>query len=402
MNLAVRDVRHHPGRFAVSCVGVGLLLTLVLSYAGIYNGFVHEALALINIASADVWVVQRDTRGPFAEQSRLPEDTRYRMAVVPGVRQAAPYIFYTVQRPWHGRLLRFVVVGYDLVTGLGGPPPTRLVAGRTIAQAHYETVADVKLAVPVGATLHLGLHDYTVVGLTRGVMGSSGDPVAFFSLADAQEIQFVKDNWAIRNLRERAKAAYRNALPTQPTLSEVLAREFADNPDLHTVNAILVRLAPGADPSAVAAAIDRWEYFTAYTSAAQSQLMLAGTVERGRRQTLLFRIFLSVAATVIIAQIIYTMTLEKLQPIALLKLIGAPNRTIVALVLQQSLGLGLIAYVIALIVGSWTYDKWPRLVLVATTDKLTLLAMVVVICAVASAMGIRRALRVEASAALTG
>jgi hypothetical protein len=53
-------------------------------------------------------------------------------------------------------------------------------------------------------------------------------------------------------------------------------------------------------------------------------------------------------------------------------------------------------------VGSWTYDKWPRLVLVATTDKLTLLAMVVVICAVASAMGIRRALRVEASAALTG
>ena len=57
--------------------------------------------------------------------------------------------------------------------------------------------------------------------------------------------------------------------------------------------------------------------------------------------------------------------------------------------------------VVALLVGSLTYDKWPRLVLVGTADKLTLLAMVLGICVVASAMGIRRALQVEASAALS-
>jgi putative ABC transport system permease protein len=400
MNLAVRDIRRHPGRFALSCIGVGLLLTLVLSYSGIYHGFVHEALTLIDKAGANIWVVQRDTRGPFAEQSRLPEDIRYRIAIVPGVAAASPYVVYTIQREWRDRSLRLVVVGYDLHSGLGGPH--EIVAGRGIAQAHYEMVADAKLNLPLGTKLHLGLNDYTVVGLTRGVVGSSGDPVAFFSLADAQEIQFVKDNWAIRNLRERAKAAYANALPTQPTLSEALAREFADNPDLHTVNAILVRLEPGVAPEAVAEAIGRWKYFTPYTTDQQSQLMLAGSVARARMQTLLFRIFLTIAATVIIAQIIYTMTLEKLKPIALLKLIGTPTRTIVGLVLQESLALGLIAYSVALVVGSLTYDKWPRLVLVETTDKLTLLAMVVVISVIASAMGIRRALRVEAGAALTG
>jgi putative ABC transport system permease protein len=400
MNLAVRDIRRHPGRFALSCIGVGLLLTLVLSYSGIYHGFVYEALTLIDKAGADIWVVQRDTRGPFAEQSRLPEDIRYRMAIVPGVAAASPYVVYTIQRPWRGRSLRFAVVGYDLHTGLGGP--REVITGRGIAQAHYEMVADAKLNLPLGTKLHLGLNDYTVVGLTRGVVGSSGDPVAFFSLADAQEIQFVKDNWAIRNLRERAKAAYANALPTQPTLSEVLARELADNPDLHTVNAILVRLEPGAAPEAAAEAIERWKYFTAYTTDQQSDLMLAGSVARARMQTLLFRIFLTIAATVIIAQIIYTMTLEKLKPIALLKLIGTPTRTIVGLVLQESLALGLIAYAVALAVGSLTYDKWPRLVLVGTTDKLTLFVMVVAICVIASAMGIRRALRVEAGAALTG
>jgi putative ABC transport system permease protein len=400
MNLAVRDIGRRPGRFALSCIGVGLLLTLVLSYSGIYHGFVHEALTLIDKAGADIWVVQRDTRGPFAEQSRLPEDIRYRMAIVPGVGAASPYVAYTIQREWRGRSLRFVVVGYDLHSGLGGPH--EIAAGRGIAQAHYEMVADAKLNLPLGTKLHLGLNDYTVVGLTRGVTGSSGDPVAFFSLADAQEIQFVKDNWAIRNLRERAKAAYANALPTQPVLFDVLAREFADNPDLHTVNAILVRLDAGIQPEAVAEAIGRWKYFTAYTTDQQSQLMLAGSVARARMQTLLFRIFLTIAATVIIAQIIYTMTLEKLKPIALLKLIGTPTRTIVGLVLQESLALGLIAYAVALAVGSLTYDKWPRLVLVGTTDKLTLFVMVVAICVIASAMGIRRALRVEAGAALTG
>ena len=120
-----------------------------------------------------------------------------------------------------------------------------------------------------------------------------------------------------------------------------------------------------------------------------------------RRQTSLFRMVLALTATVIIAQIIYTMTLEKLKPIALLKLMGAPTRTIVALVLQESLALGVVAYGVALLVGSLTYDKWPRLVLVGTADKLTLLAMVLGICVVASAMGIRRALQVEASAALS-
>jgi len=399
MNLAVRDIRRHPGRFVLSCIGVGLMLTLVLSYGGIYNGFVQEALALINNTGADLWVVQRDTRGPFAEQSRMPEDVRYRIAIVPGVAEASPYLFYTIQREWQGRPLRIAVVGYDLHTGLGGP--RRIVAGRGIAQGHYEMVADQKLRLPLGARLHLGQHDYTVVGQTRGLVGSGGDPVAFFTLADAQEIQFVKDNWAIRNQRERAQAAYTRALPTQPSLSARLARELADNPDVHTVNAILVRLAPGAQPQAVAREIGRWKYFSAYTTEQQSQLLLAGSVALARRQTSLFRMVLALTATVIIAQIIYTMTLEKLKPIALLKLMGAPTRTIVALVLQESLALGVVAYGVALLVGSLTYDKWPRLVLVGTADKLTLLAMVLGICVVASAMGIRRALQVEASAALS-
>ena len=400
MNLAIRDINYHRGRFALTCLGVGLLLTIVMSMSGIYRGLVEEALVLIRAANADLWVVQRDTRGPFAEQSRLPEDVRYRIAIVPGVREASPFVFYTIQRQRQGKPLRFAVVGYDLHTGSGGP--ARIVAGRAIQQKRFEMVADQKIGLALGETLRLGLHDYTVVGLTRGVVGSGGDPVAFFSLADAQEIQFVKDNWAVRNARERAKAAYERALPTQPTLSGTLARQFADNPDLHQVNAMLVRLDPTANPQEVAAAIERWGHFTAFTADEQSQLVLQGNVDKARRQLGLFRALLVIIATVIIAQIIYTMTLDKLKPIALLKLIGAPNRTVVALILQQALAIGLIAFGIAVVLGNLTFDKWPRLVVVETGDQLALLGIVVTICVIASAMGIRKALHVEAGAALTG
>ena len=130
--------------------------------------------------------------------------------------------------------------------------------------------------------------------------------------------------------------------------------------------------------------------------------MLMGNVDRARRQLGLFRALLVIIATVIIALIVYTMTLDKLKAIALLKLIGAPNRTIVGLILQQSLALGLIAYAIAVALGELTFDKWPRLVLVETQDRLLLLGVVVVVCVLASVLGVRRALRVEAGAALTG
>lgn len=400
MNLALRDIKYHRGRFLLTCVGVGLLLTIVMSMSGIYRGLVEEALVMIRGVGADLWVVQRDTRGPFAEQSRLPEDIRYRIAIVPGVREASPFVFYTIQRQRHGKPLRFAVVGYDLHTGIGGPP--RIVDGRGIAQKRYEMVADEKLGLARGETIRLGLREYTVVGLTRGAVGSGGDPVAFFSLADAQEIQFVKDNWAIRNARERAEEAYARALPTQPTLPADLARRFADNPDLHQVNAVLVRLDPLADAATVAASIERWGHFSVFTTEQQSQLMLMGSVDRARRQIGLFRTLLVIIAAVIIAQIIYTMTLDKLKPIALLKLIGAPNRSIVGLILQQSLSLGLIAYLIAVLLGHLTFDKWPRMVVVETGDQLNLLGVVAAICVLASAMGIRKALRVEAGAALTG
>src|SRR3989304_3770586 len=51
--------------------------------------------------------------------------------------------------------------------------------------------------------LQIRRHEYTVVGLTRRMVSSGGDPMVFVPLEDAQEAQFLKDNDAIVNGRAR-------------------------------------------------------------------------------------------------------------------------------------------------------------------------------------------------------
>ena len=54
-------------------------------------------------------------------------------------------------------------------------------------------------------------------------------------------------------------------------------------------------------------------------------MLAKNVIERARQQIMLFRIILLIVSTVIIALIIYTMTIEKTRDIATLKIIGAPN-----------------------------------------------------------------------------
>ena len=51
-------------------------------------------------------------------------------------------------------------------------------------------------------------------------------------------------------------------------------------------------------------------------------------------------------STVIIGLIIYTMTIDKKKSIATLKLIGAPDRRIIGLIVQQALAMGVISFLV--------------------------------------------------------
>ena len=72
MNLAMKDLRRQKVSFSATALGLGLLFAIVLAMGGIYRGLVEDATLLVDHLGADIWVVQRDTRGPFAERSTVP------------------------------------------------------------------------------------------------------------------------------------------------------------------------------------------------------------------------------------------------------------------------------------------------------------------------------------------
>jgi putative ABC transport system permease protein len=367
---------------------------------GIYRGLIADATVALTSTGADLWVVQQDTEGPFAAASRMPEDAEYRIAAVPGVARASGLSFQNMQVSRYGKPLRFFLVGYKL-NGLGGPPA--VVAGRNIGRTHYEMVVDHGMKMGLGETIRLGLHDYTVVGITKGMASVAGDPYAYVTLADAQDIQFKSDNDAIRVSRARiAERMSQVAVlsPTQISQLTPLVTEIAAS--THIVNAVAAKLAPGADLKAVQESIRRWNHYRAISTAEQEKILTAGMIQKSKMQLGLFRIILLIISAVIITLIIYTMTMEKVRVIATLKLIGSPNHVVAGLILQQSLLIGLIAYVIGYVIISMTYDKFPRRVELVPFDLQALFAIVMLICILSSLLGVRKALKVDASQALGG
>ncbi|MDR3640390.1 MAG: ABC transporter permease [Humidesulfovibrio sp.] len=400
MNLAIRDIRYNRGRFILTSIGLGLLIGVVMSMGGIYQGLFADAMSISEATRPDIWVVQQGTNGPFAETSRIQEDTKYSIALVPGVAEAAPLSFQTVQIERAGQLFRFFIVGYD-IKSFGGPPG--LLAGRGINQAHYEMVAAQGMRMKPGETIRLGLHDYTVVGVTGKMVSSGGDPVAYVTLADAQEIQFQNDNDAIRNNRERIKATVAGIKTLTPTQADLLTRTLTSvTESTHTVNTVVARLAPGASLDDVQGRINRWNHYRAMSDVEQTHVLTTGLIEKARLQLGLFRIILLVISAVIISLIIYTSTIDKMRVIATLKLIGAQDRVIIGMILQQSLLMGLLAYGIGYALIMLTYDKFPRRIVLVPFDLQTLFVIILAICTLSSFVGIRKAMRVEPAEALGG
>jgi putative ABC transport system permease protein len=114
----------------------------------------------------------------------------------------------------------------------------------------------------------------------------------------------------------------------------------------------------------------------------------------------MFLAILAVVSAAIVAFIIYTMTMGKIREIAVLKLIGTRNRTIAGMILQQAMGLGLIGFVIGKISATIWAPVFPKFVLLLTQDALTGLVATLVICALASTMAIRIALKVDPGEAI--
>jgi len=394
ISLAYRDVSNSIGRYLLTGIGLGLLIGVTLTMAGVFRGMVDDGKALLRTADADIWVVQQNTLGPFAEPSSLPDDIYRGIVAIEGVQAATNVAYLTLEIKNGKHSVRVMLEGIDTQHNL-----LHLTAGRPVMRSHYELVADERSGFKVGDRIPIHRQIYEVVGMTQGMRSPSGDPMVFLPLKDAQEIQFLQDNDAV--FRDRAQLEQNPKLnpPGNPALLAAVEQNLFSN---HRVNTVLVQLLPGSNADDVADDIERWLRLTAYTRDEMEDILIGQLIATASKQIGLFLVILTIVSAAIVALTIYSMTQTKLKEIAVLKLIGTRNGLISRMILLEAIGLGLIGFLTGKLAVTYWAPLFPKHVVLLPEDTLRALLITLFICVLASIAGIRAALRIPPGSAIGG
>lgn len=380
IDLAYKDIKHSLTKFVVTAIGVGMLFGIVLLMIGVYRGLIVDAKSLCEDIGANLWIVQENTLGPFGESSRIHDDLEYSLSSIDGIKSASAITFYNTQLPFNGKDLRVTMVGYDPFGAINPIKLDKLVEGRVLERDHFEIVVSKNLGLAIGDEVVLANDIYKVVGLVVSSVSNGGDPLVYVSLKDSQKIQFAYSNDTIRNDRARGIAKV----------------------ETNIANAIIAKVKDGYDIQKVAQDIREWKHLSVYTNDEQIDILLKNVVEKSARQIGLFTAILILVSTIIIGLIIYTMTLEKIKSIAIMKLVGIPNFYIIKMIVKETLILGAIAFVCGSIFANLTYDKFPKKMLLELSDASMLFIVIMIASILASLVGVKKVLSANPASAIGG
>ena len=380
INLAYKDIKHSLSKFIITAISVGVLLGIVIIMIGVYRGMVFDAKVLVDDIKADIWVVQQDTLGPFAQTSKIHEDLKNQISYQNGIKYASAITFQTFQLENRYGDFKVMLVGFDPFDKIEVIDKAKLIEGRTIQNQHYEIVVSKKTNYKLGQKVKLGRDYYTVVGITRDTVSNGGDYLIFSSLKDAQILQFTYTNERIRSDESRGIKG--------------------GNP--HLVNAIIAKVKDGYNPKQVAIDIEKTTHKKVFTKDDQKTLLLQKVIKKSSKQIGLFTVILIIVSIIIIALIIYTMTLEKIKEISIMKLIGIPNFTISKMIIQETIVLGILAFISGNVFASMIGGVFPKRIVLLNSDAISLFLVILIFSVFASLFGIYKVIKTDPSEAIAG
>ena len=380
INLAYKDITHSLSKFIVTAISVGVLLGIVIIMIGVYRGMVFDANVLVSDIKSDIWVVQQDTLGPFAQTSKVHEDLKNQISYQNGIKSAGAITFQTFQMQNKYGDFKVMLIGYDPFGDIEVINKAKLIEGRTIQKQHYEIVVSKRTNYKLGQSIKLGKDYFKVVGITKDTVSNSGDYLIFTSLKDAQLLQFTYTNERIRSDENRGIKG--------------------GNP--HLVNAIIAQVKDGYNIEQLARTIELTTHKKVFTKDEQTRLLLEKVIKKSSKQIGMFTVILIIVSIVIIALIIYTMTLEKIKEISILKLIGISNFTISKMIIQETIVLGVLAFISGNIFARLVAGGFPKRIVLETSDAFNLFVIILISSIFASLFGIYKVIKTDPAQAIGG
>lgn len=324
VDLALKTLLHDRLRFAITAAGVAFAVLLVFVQVGLFLGLLDNATVTIRHTDADLWVTSRNT--PNVDFAHVfPESRVDRVRSIPGVLRADNLIawFFSYQLPsgaQEGSIV-YALKDFDRWNLPWNVAEGRLEDLRRGAYIFLDGSA-VKRMGPfqVGDYRELNGRRVQIIGRTTDALSFTTTPITFIDYDLAQSIQS-------------------QTLQGQTTY-------------------ILVKLAPGADLESVRAEIGRRlpynDVFTRDEWASRSRNYWIVSTGLGLNMGL--TVFLGcLVGVVVVAQTLYTSTMEHIKEFGTVKAIGGSNRDIYGILAKQASVAAIVGFVLgglgALVLG---------------------------------------------------
>jgi len=315
VDLGLKTLLHDKIRFLITVSGVAFAVTLVLVQVGLFVGLLDNSTITIRKLDADLWITSKNSPNlDFVHQ--FPESNLYRARAVPGVARADNLIlsFMQVSLPTGAEETAIVYAMEDFRRwGI----PWQVTAGNVDDLKRGSFVMfDESASKRFGA---FGVGDYRevngqrlkIIGTSREAKSFTTTPLAFMDFRRAQELQ-----------------------------PELLGGK---------TSYIVVKLAAGANVAAVQAELQRrLPYNDVFTSPAWAERSRGYWVENtGIGFNAFLTVFLGcLVGVVVVAQTLYTSTMEHLKEFGTVKAIGGSNLDIYRMLGKQATVAAVLGFVL--------------------------------------------------------
>lgn len=347
--LTLRDLQYRARRFAVSIIGTALVFSLVLVMQGLYNFFAQEPTQLIDAVGAQTWLVAEGVPGPFSAPAPKLGKAEVDGAKSAGASDAVPVLISRTSVTMEGEEVPLDLVVYGSTYDGKGANVLAPVAPPESGQLVVDAVSKME----VGDKVTVGGLELDVTGVTDGRTVFGNQPIAFMDLADANQVVTGQ-----RGDRATAILVFESISKvdgTTPLLSADVAADAGR---------------PLKEPTKM----------IQYVS-----FML-----------------LFVAAT-IVGAIVYLSALERLRDFAVMKAVGASNNALLQGLVIQSVLVSVIASLVAILLAQVIgLFELPIPILIPPIWYVLLPFIAVVVGALASLGGLRKAVSVDPALAFTG
>jgi putative ABC transport system permease protein len=338
--LAFRNLFQQKFRLALSIGGVALAMMLIVFLNGFQSGVFRQVTAYLDHTPADLVVAQEDVTKMLGATSLLPAGAQDLARGVPGIARIIPIVSQFVTLDIHDKKVVTYLIGYEPQAGGG---PWALKAGR-LPSDDDEVVLDGVMAethgLRLGDTLEILDEEFRVVGLSDGTT-----------------------SWMASFIFTEKRGAERVFL----------------TPDMTSF--LLLSLEPGADPVAVETRLRR--------RLREVEILPAAVIQQNDINLMVkvFAIPLQVMTTIafavgtaILGMIIYTATVERMREYGVLKAVGAKNRQLYGLVIQQGLVTALFGIILGIglawAVAQGVMNAFPKFLVVLQPGSILLTAIV--------------------------